>query len=198
MLEVSPEQRFLLPLPYSHDLARAMIFVDGENLTLRYKHMLRARGEQSSYHLVYDADGFIWSKYFVGTRGPGPSIRPSIPVMRSYYYTSVRGDEPARHEAEDRLKEIGIDAPMIFPKSKNERSKRVDITLSVDMLIHAVRKNCDVAILFTGDEDFYPLIRAVQGEGARVVLCALSSGLSRKLRMIADEFVNLDPYFFPD
>ena len=83
-----------------------------------------------------------------------------------------------------------------FKKTKDKGSKGVDITLTIDMLLHATRKHYDVAVLVAGDEDYVPLVRAVQGEGARVYVWFISNGLSPALRMVADCYVNLDEFLF--
>jgi len=64
------------------------------------------------------------------------------------------------------------------------------------MLLHATRKHYDVAVLVAGDEDYVPLVRAVQGEGARVYVWFTSDGLSPALHLAADYYVNLDEFLF--
>ncbi len=121
-------------LPYTCDLARAMIFIDGENLAIRYANILKQRNEAQ---------------------------RPDVRFLPNTY---------------------------VWP--------RVDITLATDMLLHATRKHYDVAVLVAGDEDYVPLVRAVQGEGARVYVWFLPDGLSLALQMAADYYVDLDEYMF--
>ena len=150
-----------------------MIFVDGENLAIRYKELLGDAEPQE--HVTYIPDVAVW------TRFANVGHHRSCDVIRKYYYTSCFGDDQKREEVSDRLKEVGIEQPRVFKRMKNGRSKRVDISLATDMLGHAHRKNYDVAILVTGDEDFVPLVEAVVGEGRRVVLWSLESGLSKKL-----------------
>jgi uncharacterized LabA/DUF88 family protein len=58
--------------------------------------------------------------------------------------------------------------------------------------LHATRKHYDAAVLVAGDEDYVPLVEAVQGEGARVYVWFVSNGISRALRMAADYYVDLD------
>jgi hypothetical protein len=176
--------------PSYWDLARAMIFVDGENLAIRYAAMLKERGEKPSPDMVYDPGILVWSKLL----NPPKTGTPA--VMRKYYYTALKGDEKRIEEIEARLKDTGIETPRVFKKAKDKGSKRVDITLSTDMLLHATRKHYDVAILVAGDEDYVPLVRAIQGEGARVNVAFVSNGLSPTLRMVADEYIDLDQYMF--
>jgi uncharacterized LabA/DUF88 family protein len=113
-------------------------------------------------------------------------------VIRRHYYTSVQGDEPRRDDVFDQLKAVGVDNPYVFKKNKTKGSKRVEIQLTTDMLLHSARKNFDVAILIVGDEDYVPLVHAVKSEGRRVYVWAVSDGLSPALRRAADHFELLD------
>ena len=175
--------------PYTWDLARAMIFVDGENLAIRYGAMLKERKESPRSDIVCVPNILAWST-LLNPRHGTPA------VMRKYYYTSVQGDRDKVKEIEEKLKDVGIETPRVFKKTKDKGSKGVDIALSTDMLLHATRKHYDVAVLVAGDEDYVPLVRAVQGEGARVYVWFISNGLSPALRMVADCYVNLDEFLF--
>ncbi len=185
-----------MPLPElliynTFDLPRAMIFVDGENLAIRYGNMLKARGTMPYPDIQYEQNVFVWRKSW-GNLTQG---RPAM--MRKYYYTSVQGDEALIRDIEERLKDAGLEAPRVFKKqNQGQRTKGVDIALSTDMLLHAARKHYDIAILISGDADFIPLVEAVQGEGARVHVWSLSDGLNPKLKAAADEFRVLDDYLF--
>jgi uncharacterized LabA/DUF88 family protein len=76
-------------------------------------------------------------------------------------------------------------------KKTGGRSKRVDVSLATEMLRHGAHHNYDIAVLVTGDEDFIPLVQAVQSEGRGVHVWALPDGLSPRLVEAADEFVDL-------
>jgi hypothetical protein len=43
-------------------------------------------------------------------------------------------------------------------ENKSKGSKRFDIQLTTDMLLHAVGKNSEVAIVIAADEDYVPLV----------------------------------------
>jgi uncharacterized LabA/DUF88 family protein len=171
----------LLP-PSSRPDSRVMMFVDGENLAKRYGAML-AGGSPLKY-VDYERDVLVWSRYASRVNGPQDFIR-------RYYYTSCAGDEPRRDGIATRLRALGIEAPRVFPRVRGGRSKRVDITLATDMLTHAHRRNFDIAVLVAGDEDYVPLVQAVQAEGRRVALWFVSDGLSGALRNAADHFWNI-------
>jgi uncharacterized LabA/DUF88 family protein len=173
-----------------HRGARAMIFVDGENLAIRYKEMLGDNSPQE--HVTYIPDVAVWTRY------ANAGGHTNCEVVRRYYYTSCFGDETRLDEVRDALKNAGIQQPRVFKRPKNGRSKRVDISLATDMLSHAHRRNYDVAVLVTGDEDFVPLVEAVVGEGRRVVLWSLESGLSKKLEQSVDHCFDLGTLLFDD
>jgi len=145
-------------IPYLLDMARAMIFVDGENLAIRYGSLLKQRNVEPRAHVTSIPNTVAWSP-----RLNGPT--PGAGIIRRYYYTSVPGDNQALAQAEQQIKAAGIEAPRVFRKDKTKGSKRVDISLATDMLLHASRKHYDIAVLVAGDEDYVPLVRAVQGEG---------------------------------
>ena len=88
--------------------------------------------------------------------------------------------------------------PRVFRKDKVKGSKRVDISLATEMLVHATRKHYDIAVLVAGDEDYVPLVRAVQGEGALVHIWFVRDGLSPALEQNADLFVDLEKVLFQD
>lgn len=164
------------------------MFVDGENLAKRYAAM-RGR-ERQREHVEFEKDIFVWSRY---------ANRDGFPkVIRRHYYTSVPGDSEAKSKIERRLRAVGIEAPRLFHRPRSGRSKRVDITLTTEMLTHAHRKNFDMAVLVAGDEDYVPLVEAVKGEGQQLVLWFVEDGLSPKLRDSADHFWNIGEVLFKD
>jgi len=155
-----------------------MIFVDGENIAIRFGAERKERRAKAASGVVEMPDVYVWSPSLVREANPA--------ILRRYYYTSVCGDVPKVRETAEALKQAGIEAPRVFKKTKERGSKRVDITLATDMLTHAHRKHYDVAILVAGDEDYVPLVEAVQREGALVHLWFLQNGLSPDLRLAAD------------
>ena len=173
------------------DGIRAMIFVDGENLAIRYGATLKARAETPPDHVSYMPDVYVWTKSLndrLAVQGGG--------IVRTYYYTSVQADYPSIDEIEDKLKAVGVEAPRVFKRGKAGRSKRVDISLATDMLTHAHRHHYDIALLFAGDEDYVPLVQAVQREGCRVHLCFIPDGLSPTLSRAADGYSDITEYLF--
>src|SRR2546427_217666 len=176
--------------PFVIEGARAMVFVDGENLAIRYGNARKESGRPEKPGVVYLPNVAVWSSQL----SPNSNTLSGTRVIRKHYYTSVQGDTSTLQEAADWLKEQGFEAPRIFKKNRTKGSKQVDISLATDMLIHAARKHYEIAVLVAGDEDYVPLVRAVQGEGARVHVWFLQDGLSPQLRHEADYFVDLNAF----
>jgi len=163
------------------------MFIDGENLAIRYKAQLGT--EQPASHVVHVPSVMLWSAYASRIQGPQNYIR-------RYYYTSCQGDNLRRDEIAAQLKRLGIEAPRVFHRTKSRGSKRVDITLATEMLTHAHRRNYDIAVLVAGDEDYVPLVEAVKNEGRQVCVWALSSGLSPALSDASDHFWDIGELLF--
>ena len=176
--------------PFVLENARAMVFVDGENLAIRYGNALKTRSASPAQHVWYLPNIAVWTEAL----SPNSNSIPGTRVLRKHYYTSVKGDEVALQDATDCLKRYNFEAPRVFKKNKSKGSKRVDISLTTEMLLHASRKHYEIAVLVAGDEDYVPLVQAVKSEGARVHVWFLGDGLSPKLREEADYFVELDEF----
>src|SRR5215475_7822016 len=116
---------------------RQMVFVDGENLAIRYGKMLeemKASARPNGGGFLHVKDAAVWSSFMYNYHGP---------ILRTYFYTAVLGND--LDTLTQQLKDVGIEAPRVFKRHKTKGSKRVDITLATDMLRHATRKNLDVA-----------------------------------------------------
>ena len=167
-----------------------MIFVDGENLAIRYGKILGS--QKPPHHVLYERDVFVWSKF------ANIQHHAVCEVIRKYYYTSITGDSDKLIEIEEKLKSIGIEAPRIFQKKKGKGSKQVDISLATDMLTHAHRNNYDIAILVAGDGDYVPLVEAVMSEGKRVVLWFFEEGLNPLLKRKVDLYFDIGIFLLKD
>lgn len=86
-----------------------------------------------------------------------------------------RADYEARIEARmatvRRLRSLpGFHAPMGDLRGKKATQKKVDVMITVDMLLHTVRGNMSQCTLLTGDSDFQPLLEALLREGMKTTL----------------------------
>lgn len=190
-----------------------MVFVDGENLLLRYEAMLalgRApRGRPQSYYdpevTTYQPKRFVWNADI-------PSQLQDGPLIRVTYYTTAVGspqdietleDELARLQSNIELSGGGVRkgvtnlVPRVFKKQKSgSKTKSVDINICVDMLQQAYQSGADDLLLVSGDGDYVPLVKAVMAAGKRVYIAALSSGLAPPMKRVADRFIDLDSVMF--
>ena len=180
----------VFPISYP-DKAKVMIFVDGENLAIRFKSLINKKGiDKLEKHVIYEPDIFVWSQFLC------LHTQSVCAILRIFYYTSLKGDENKLLDVFDKLKNIGVTDPKVFKKKQKNRTKRVDITLATDMLSHAYNNNYEIAVLVAGDEDYVPLIREIKHSGKQVSLWFFEDGLSSFLRRECDNFFNLDKVFF--
>ena len=71
-------------IPFITDMMRAMIFVDGENFSIRYGNMLKQRGVGPKPHITYVPSILLWSSELNHRQG-------GAGVVRKHFYTSVQG-----------------------------------------------------------------------------------------------------------
>ena len=179
-------------------LKRWMVFVDGENFAIQAKQFAQAEKIELREGEPYKADAFVW---LPGVRAkerrvlPKSEFRLQPTAVRSYYYTSICGDEPLIRQVQEDLWDLGFD-PLVFKKEKGRHSKGVDIALCKDILTHAFFEHYDVAVVVTGDEDYLPVITEVKRMGRVVCLAFFSQfGLSAKLKISCDGFWDIGPQF---
>ena len=166
-------------MPGDPHLRRWMMFVDGENFTIRAQELAKAK----QFRLVdgdwFDRDVFVWMPEQPGTRAitniEVVRLKVQDHSIRSYYYTTVTGDDVRVREVEQKIHEAGF-SPKVFKKENKSRStKGVDISLATDMLGNAYNDNYDVAVLLAGDGDYVPLVEEVKRLG-KVVYVAFFLG----------------------
>src|SRR5437763_1464536 len=108
--------------PYVINGARIMIFVDGENLAIRYGNMLSTKGVIPLPRVQHKPNVAVWTNLL---NPQGPQLPGGMAVIRKYYYTSVQGDEPTVEDVQDWLKDVvGFESPRVFKKVKGRPSKQ--------------------------------------------------------------------------
>jgi uncharacterized LabA/DUF88 family protein len=188
---------------------RVMLFIDGENLVMRYQDMIDHGycplpvGNGLNY---YKKDIYLWSSNM-----PFPSISPkfmNIDIIRAYYYTSLQGDENKQKQIDEEIRGFNIGGlsnfslshtlfPVTFRKKRQgSKAKGVDIRLTIDMLSHSFDNNVDIVCFFSGDGDFEPVLQEVLDHGKQIFLYSFSSGFNPNLKKVCDEFFLLDDRFF--
>jgi uncharacterized LabA/DUF88 family protein len=181
------------------DLKRWMLFVDGENLVMRAQEFAEEHGLGLDEGRYYNRDVFVWFPHNPGTHH-WPYSSNTLPLessaVRSYYYTSVTGDDKRLEQVREQLWSLDFQ-PEVFKRTiKGVKAKGVDIALTKDMLTHAFFNHYDAAVLMAGDGDYVPLVDEVKRLGKIVCVAAFSSsGLSPALRLSSDEFVDLEAPF---
>ena len=100
-------------IPYvGLDNLRAMIFVDGENLAIRFASHIKKQELEIRRGVVHRPDTFVWSPKLSGRVVEGGGM------IRAHYYTAVQGSHDSVCCVESELKTLGIAAPRIFQEGK--------------------------------------------------------------------------------
>lgn len=174
------------------NLKRWMLFVDGENFTIRSQEYAKSAGlsiEELAWDNLYSQDNYFWPKGVLPLLHPW--IHPwvmSVPGERAYYYTMMQGDEPRFDFVRDALKVCGFES-ILARKPRGQRAKGVDIALTKDMLVNAFYNNYDVAVLVSGDGDYVPVVEELKRMGKIVIVAFYpEQGLNPTLRRAADRF----------
>lgn len=180
---------------------RWMVFVDGENFSSRFRSVAEAKYGKGfvprpEVEQCYKRDTFLWTSDLMLNRLVDIlekiySIRPE--PVRMNYYTMTSGDAAEVQRVRESLWNLGFH-PWVFQKQKGKRAKGVDITLTKDMLSHAFLDNFDLAVIFTGDGDYVPVIEEVKRLGKIVVLFAFPDGLNPELKFSSDAHVDPTKY----
>ena len=176
---------------------RIMIFVDGENLVLRFQKMKADGWLPHVRDLTHVPDTLVWQSGF-------SADAESCEILRATYYTYVVGDTRRVEQVESQIRSLSFNrhrnstlpaqlTPRVFKKEKNSaKSKGVDIAMVVDILGHVYANNLDTVLLLSGDGDYLPLIKEVQRAGKQCYIAAFSDGLNPALPIVADAFSCLD------
>lgn len=182
-----------------------LVFVDGENLAMRYKEML-ASGRVPRPDNIYIEDAFIWNNRVFAQN--------LWRIKRLAYYTSVVGDDKHVRSVREAIsattftcvtdksdQSISQRTGQIIPfvRKKNTKSRKesiCDIAITVDVMRACYRDHADTIWIFSGDGDFIQLIEEVVHAGKCAYASAFSSGLNAEIKFVVDEFLPLDTHFF--
>jgi len=186
-------------------LRRLMMFIDGENLVMRYQEMVKGGGSPQE-GVIHKPDTYVWT--------PNTWMPKYQVILRAIYYTYVQGDDDSVIATSDAIRSMffrqyspmhqehvtpGVVKtlyPKVYKKGKGKKAKGVDIQMTVDILTNIEQNNMDNVYLLSGDGDYKPVIEECIRRGKQVYIAAFSLGLSESLKLIADQLVCLDDFYF--
>lgn len=193
---------------------KAVVFVDGENLVMRYQDMVakgrvprtvkvgRSGGGYTLDPIVsHVPDSFVWSPITLGGVG--------LDLIRVNYYTSVVGDDVRVNEVSTQIARTPYTTPdyggsrlHLIPRvhkkpQRSNKTKVVDVDITMDIMRAAITMPIDLIVLLSGDGDYVPLVREVaRSTSKQVWISAFSVGLADGLTSCAENFTELDDDFF--
>jgi hypothetical protein len=180
---------------------RWMLFVDGENFTIRGQEVAARAGLALRVGEFYSRDCYLWipgtPPKDLAAHGNGSPQMLHERGERSSYYTFVQGDPDRIGAVRESLWRLGFQ-PAVFKKPTGLRAKGVDIALTKDVLSNAFLDNYDVAVLVTGDGDYLPVVEEVKRLGKIVTVLFFDEaggGMNPELRLASDGFVDIGQYF---
>lgn len=185
-------------------IPRVQVFVDGENLVMRYQAMIAA-GAKPKKDVVHVPDSFVWH--------PGITTWSCMDIQRVTYYTSTTGDQVKLDDLRSKIASTNFEfdhefdhdvprgsaqlLPRVFHKTtKNLKTRNVDINIVVDMMRAAHTGSVELLLLLSGDGDYLPVIEECMRQGKTVWACSFSSGLNARLPVSVDLYETLDDVFF--
>jgi len=181
-------------------LEETLVFVDGENLSIRYKEMLK-EGRKPLATNVVNGGSFIWSNNMFS--------KNSWNIKRVSYYTSVTGSDDAILDLRKNISTTTYTSndgsmrrtsqliPFVRKKSNKSRKESVcDIAIAVDVMRACYNDHAPTIYIMSGDGDFVPLYNEVVHAGKHIYAAAFSSGQHEEIPLVVDEFFCLDDYFF--
>jgi uncharacterized LabA/DUF88 family protein len=151
--------------------------------------------------VVHLQDSFVWA--------PTLTTWSAMDIIRATYYTSVVGDDEMVKRVTRTIGSTRFTCSasgyqgtaQIIPKihkkpSKSNKTKVVDVDITIDVMRAALSTDVDGIFLVSGDGDYAQLVREVTRTSKQIYVGALSSGLSESLRVGVEAFVDLDSMFF--
>lgn len=182
-------------------LKRVVALVDGENLVARYQAMLEEGVQPAAEGIQHRKDVFVWQSYV--------SRWTEMDLRRVSYFTSFVGSDEDGESIEEEIgrtmhmsygagyRGVATLIPRVYKRRRDSRKSRVvDIAITIDFMNALADPQVDAIFLVSGDGDFLHLVREAGRTSKQVHVGALSSGLDPSLRRAADQFVDLDSFFF--
>jgi uncharacterized LabA/DUF88 family protein len=181
------------------------MFVDGENLSIRYQEMIKAGKIAAPDNIIID-NCFVWNPRILNDN--------LWNIKRLSYYTSVIGDDAKVRCVREQISSVCFTCttgqnhqyknthtaqivPFVRKKVNGSKKESIcDIEIAVDVMRACYRDHADAIWLFSGDGDFVKLFQEVVHSGKRTYASGFSSGLNGEIRFVVDEFILLDKYFF--
>ncbi len=128
-------------------------------------------------------------------------VGPARSLVRTYYYNCRV--PPDSTEAAKRAQEQFLDAlcrtdyfevrlGKLVKRPHGWAEKGIDMRIGIDMLMGAVRRLYDTAILVSGDGDLAEAVRAVKSLGKHVEVASFPKGRSYERLQEADRYRSLD------
>lgn len=195
---------------------KTVVIVDGENLAIRYKAMIKD-GYEAKNNVIYVKDIFVWSPDLF------QRYNTMKDILRISYFTCITGDDVILKQLNDKISKIeysytvdivgggggnslytdglnkivntGTLNPRLFKKQKGQPSKKIDIAMVIDAFNYSILDGIDEIHIMSGDADFIPVLQEIMRRGKKVAVSSFSSGVNDEMKHIPDTYHCLDDIF---
>ena len=161
------------------------VFIDVANLWEAQKSKLRLLDYQKLTRYIRQQYNASKVKIFYYEAYPATGTRPYSLVGKHRFHGFLKKSLGFEVRTKP-LKRINVqteDAQFVQEKGN------MDVEMTIDAVHHA--KNYDLAILLTGDSDFYELVKYLRAAGKKIFIMSSESSVSRELRTGADGYTDI-------
>ena len=126
-------------------------------------------------------------------------------LIRTYYY-NIRQNPAVNAQSsaeQERFLQTLFDTPFFEVRLGVHRRHRdtvvekgVDVMLATDLVVGAFRDLYDMAIVVSGDGDFFPAMQVAKDQGKHVEVAAFDSNLSPEVRRVSDTSLIFNKSYF--
>lgn len=113
--------------------------------------------------------------------------------------SSLFGSRPPKNDSLWGMARDGGFEVFVFDRNFANKEKEVDVAIATqiveDSFLHMDSNRGDRVVLVTGDRDYLPTLKSLDGRGIKTTVVFWSHAMSHELRDFADDYFELDPIF---
>ncbi len=177
---------FLSPMHKTSTPKTVYIFIDAANLWEVQKSKRRLLDYQKLETYIKQRYSAIQTKVFYYEAYPADGTRPYSLAGKHKFYVFLK--KRLGFEVRTKpLKRINIqtEANQMMVQEKGN----MDVEMTIDIVHHA--EHYDIAVLLTGDSDFYALLKYLRARDKKVFIMSSKSSVSQELRTGGDGYMDI-------
>jgi len=151
---------------------------------------LRAYVFIDATNIIYGASRSGWRVDFIKLKR---YLQNKFGVCKIFYYAGLDQGNKRQIKFYEKIQEMGYLLRLVPVKKFTDGSKKADVDSRLTFELMKYFSQYDLAIVMTGDGDYYWVLEYLLKEGKRVKLLAFKNSTARELRQLfKGEFSDLD------